>query len=132
MLTNHAPIKTKDLVQRPRVPWFNQEKASLKRDKRQCEKHWCKTGLVIHRDICKEKRQAISSVYTPFTGSSKCAGDQHKLYDVVNKLMNRKQHQFLPVHDTVQSLCNSFSKYFVNKIYLIRTAIDLLMFAVAL
>ena len=44
-LDKHAPLMTRTIVQRPRVPWFSQEIREAKRPRRKAEKRWRKSRL---------------------------------------------------------------------------------------
>ena len=39
-LDHHAPLHTKTMVVRPRIPWFNRDLREAKRQRRKAEKKW--------------------------------------------------------------------------------------------
>ena len=43
LINNYAPIKTKRVTTRPHVPWYNEEIALAKRQRRKAENTWRKT-----------------------------------------------------------------------------------------
>ena len=43
LINNYAPIKTKRVTTRPQVPWYNEEIALAKRQRRKAEKTWRRT-----------------------------------------------------------------------------------------
>lgn len=44
-LDKQAPLMTRIIIQRPRVPWFSQEIREAKRQRRKAEKRWRKSRL---------------------------------------------------------------------------------------
>ena len=55
-LDKHAPLMTRTIVQRPRVPWFSQEIREAKRQRRKAEKRWRKSRLESDLAAFKAKR----------------------------------------------------------------------------
>ena len=55
-LDHHAPLITRTIVQRPRVPWFSQEIREAKRQRRKAEKRWRKSRLESDLAAFKVKR----------------------------------------------------------------------------
>ena len=55
-LDKHAPLMTRTIVQRPRVPWFSQEIREAKRQQGKAEKGRTKSRLDPALAVFKEKR----------------------------------------------------------------------------
>ena len=55
-LDKHAPLMTRTIVQRPRVPWFSQKIREAKRQRRKAEKRWGKSRLESDLAAFKAKR----------------------------------------------------------------------------
>ena len=64
LLEIHAPLKRCVVTLRPSTPWYNDEIASAKRDRRKLEKHWRKTKLTVHQQLHKDKCKQIRSLIT--------------------------------------------------------------------
>ena len=47
MLDKFAPLKTRIMINRPKVPWFNDDIKQLKRQRRRLEKRAVKTDLPV-------------------------------------------------------------------------------------
>ena len=47
MLDRFSPLKTRTMINRPKVPWFNDDIKQLKRQRRRLEKRAVKTDLLV-------------------------------------------------------------------------------------
>lgn len=82
----HAPLITKTIVERPRVPWFNEEIKTAKRERRKAERKWSVTKLDSDLVVFKAKRNAVTFLmnkarrefYTNFIEEN--SDDQKKLF----------------------------------------------------
>ena len=76
VLDKHAPLITRSIKERPRVPWFNEEIKMAKRERRKEEKRWRRTKLDSDLAAFKVKRNATTALmnkarrefYTNFIG----------------------------------------------------------------
>ena len=64
LLEIHAPLKRRVVTLRPSTPWYNDEIASAKRDRRKLERHWQKTRLTVHQQLYKNKCKQVRSLIT--------------------------------------------------------------------
>lgn len=71
-LDKYAPLITKTIMERPRVPWFTDEIREAKRQRRKAEKKWRASKLDVDLVVFKRKRNAAT------------------------KLMNRARQEFTP------------------------------------
>ena len=55
-LDKHAPLTTRNIVQRPRVSWFSREIREVKRQRRKAEERWRKSRLESDLACFKAKR----------------------------------------------------------------------------
>ena len=55
-INRHAPLRTKTIVTRPYVPWFNTEVKSTKREQRRAERKWIRTKQLHDFQIYKSKK----------------------------------------------------------------------------
>ena len=62
ILDKHAPMKTKNFVQRTTVPWYNLAIQTAKHDRRRLEGVWNRTGLVVHQQMYQEARNRVGEL----------------------------------------------------------------------
>ena len=55
-INRHAPLRTKTIVTRPYVPWFNTEVKSAKGEQRRAEQKWRRTKQLHDFQIYKSKK----------------------------------------------------------------------------
>lgn len=130
LLDRHAPQKSKSLVIRPIVPWFNNEIRDSKRQQRKAERRWRSSRTDEHRMKFKEARnrttflmnRARQVFYTTFVQEN--SNDQRKLFMASKKLLNMKKDSSLPPYNSKEELANQFGGFFVSKINDIRSEID--------
>ena len=102
-------MKSKTIVVRPLVPWFDDELKSLKLQRRKAELVWRRsrnheTLLPFHRarnifvNALNHKRTVHLSQLV-----SDAKGDSKKLFALVNILCGKKQSTPLPDHDAVET-----------------------------
>ena len=58
LLDSHAPLKTKTVVSRPKVAWYNDEIHHAKLRRRKVERKWRKTKQVADFLALKEKKES--------------------------------------------------------------------------
>jgi hypothetical protein len=126
ILDNHAPEQKKKITIRHRPPWFTEEVAELKRERRKAERKWRSSKLSIHRDIYKHAQDKVIKQCTSLKADyfnnkvNDNRGDQKTLFQVANSLLHRNKSKPLPMHTDTQILANDFADYFVGKIKKIR------------
>ena len=129
-LDKHAPLITRTIVERPRVPWFSEEIREAKRQRRKAEKRWRVSRLDYDLAVFKEKRNATTRLmnkarrefYSNFIDEN--SGDQRKLFRASQRLFNRTVDDGLPPHLDSATFTNDLGKYFVQKIVTIRRQLD--------
>ena len=77
-LDKHAPLMTRTIVQRPRVPWFSQEIREAKRQRTKAVKRWRKSRLDSDLAVFKAKRPVLWTTYPSYGQGSE--GVLQKLY----------------------------------------------------
>ena len=130
VLDKHAPLITRSIKERPRVPWFNEEIKTAKRERRKAEKRWRRTRLDSDLAAFKVKRNAATALmnkarrefYTNFIEEN--SGDQKKLFAASNRLLNRGSADFLPPTIDRAQFAEDTGKFFVQKIVHIRSRLD--------
>ena len=130
VIDQHAPIISKTLVARPKVPWYNKEIDNAKRQRRKAERTWRRTKSPFDFDQFKSKRnyaiflmnQAKRAFYTEFIAEN--SNDQCKLFKAAKTLLGKNDDLLFPNHQDKTKLVNDIGRFFVNKIDAIRSDID--------
>ena len=135
LLDIHAPLTTKTIIVRPSVPWMNSNIKQLKRDRRKAERKWralrndpIKSDQLRHqfklaRNACRmEMDSARCSHYSDKI--IQCAGDQKKLFTLINNLTKPMQQAQYPECDSLEQLASAFGNFFISKIEQIRSDLD--------
>ena len=125
LLDKHAPVLTRTITIRPKVPWFNGDIKMAKQNRRQLERRWRQSRLTIHRDLFKEQRRHVNQLiasaksahYTAKITEAAC--DIKQLYNVVNALMIKPEPGLSDCGSMVQ-LASKFSAFFQDKIRMIQ------------
>ena len=131
-LNKHAPERTKSVVVRAAVPWMTSEILDAKRKRRHLEKLWRKSLLTVHRLEYKRQCDVVSLLVKRSKSSyfldkiNNCAGDQKKLFKVVDNLLGRTKATSLPTASSSLLLAEEFNQYFALKISKIRDDLDIL------
>ncbi|KAL8625916.1 hypothetical protein ACOMHN_012508 [Nucella lapillus] len=73
VLDSHVPLMTRCVTDRPSAPWLTLEVKQSKQQRRQAERQWRKTHLVVHRQMFQQCRDdtkdLISDVRTAHTSA---------------------------------------------------------------
>ena len=126
ILDKFAPLKTRTIINRPKVPWFNDDIKQLKRQRRRLEKRAVKTDLPGDWNNYRKVRNQYSAFlkYARVNYYSnlidQCAGDCRKLFRVVNYLCREPLETAIPEHTDPTKLANEFGTFFLKKIQIIK------------
>ncbi len=122
ILDRHAPLKTRDIVDRVNSEWFTDELGAMKRDLRKLERKHKHMKLTIDKEIYNIKSQE----YNRLQGETKeryytnkvydCLKDQGSMFVIINKLLHRSSSSPLPMYDDPTKLANSFADFFESKV----------------
>ena len=130
ILDKQAPVNTKILTVRPRVPWFSMELKKLKISPRKLEKKMLKSRSQqdkdAFREVCNNYSMSLKDVKQRYYSDliEECGGDTRKLFQVVRSLSNKPEENQLPPHDDPCKLADDFGEFFCRKVDLIRNDID--------
>jgi hypothetical protein len=130
ILDKYAPLITKPISCRKKVPWFDAVAIDLKRHKRKLERKWrnskTETDKSLYQDACvKYKDHLTQSKDLHFNQLiAKCGKDSKKLFNVVNQLTGKKKQTTLPDTTSNESLSEEFANFFLSKITDIRQELD--------
>ena len=127
-IKKHAPLKTREIKVVPQAPWFDEEYAVLRRQRRKAEKKYKKTGLQCDKELYNTLRKRSTSLAKDkkktFISNKLASIDSNKnLFSVVNNLLDNSQESILPTGQSDEILANEFSKYFSDKVKKIRSSI---------
>ncbi|CAB3996663.1 RNA-directed DNA polymerase from transposon X-element [Paramuricea clavata] len=130
-INRHAPLRTKTIVTRPYLPWFNTEVKSAKREQRRAERKWRRTKQPHDFQIYKSKKNYMIFVmnrsrkkfYTDFVLEH--SSDQRKLFNAAKSLFHQRNDLNFPAYEDQIMLANDIGEFFVQKIENIRSELDL-------
>ena len=127
IFNKHAPKITRQLHNKRREPWINDEVKQALRVSRSNERKWRNN---MNNHVLEAEFKRARKDYSCLLKSSKSAHfrtilethsrDQGKLFREMNKIMNRKQCKILPDHTKSKELADDFCQFFQNKIQVIR------------
>ena len=121
ILDKHAPLKTKTVVNRKGVPWFNSQIKAAIRARRKAERIWRKSKSAHDLSVFKAKKnhatfimnQACCEYYTSHIQEK--SSNQGKLFESTKALLCDATDGFFPPGDPDQ-LANDFGNFFVQNI----------------
>ena len=129
MLDRFSPLKTRTMINRPKVPLFNDDIKQLKRQRRRLEKRAVKTDLPgdwnNYRKVRNQYSAFLKSARVNYCSNliDQCAGDSRKLFRVVNSLCGEPLETAPPEHTDPTKLANEFGT-FLKKIEIINENLD--------
>ena len=108
--------------------WYNESIREAKQIRRQAERLWRKTGLVVHREMYVEKRDMVNALidqektnhYQSIIAENQ--GNTKQLFSVVHLLLGKSKTKPLPSNKSASELCSLFADFFVEKISKIRNS----------
>ena len=115
-------FKTRTMINRPKVSWFNDDIKQLKRQRRRLEKRAVKTDLPgdwnNYHKVRNQNSAFLKSARVNYYSNliDQCAGDSRKLFRVVNSLCREPLETALPEHTDPTKLANEFGTFFLKKI----------------
>ena len=126
ILDKHAPLKTRIMITRPKIPWFNDDIKQLKRKRRRLEKKALKTDLPgdwnNYHKVRNQYSALLKSAHVNYYSNliDQCAGDSRKLFRVVNSLSREPLETALSDHDDPTKLAHEFGTFLLKKIEIIK------------
>ena len=130
ILDKHAPLKTKTLVCRRRVPWFNSDIKSSIKAKRKAEKKWRSSKSQYDLRAFKVARNRVTNImhkertayYTDLISEN--GSDQGKLFRITKSLLFESSNVEFPRHIQPNELATNFGDFFAQKIKDIDSTLD--------
>ena len=129
LIDNLIPTRTKLVSSRPAPPWYSHEVHLARAKRRKLERIWrtnrTEDHLNAYKEQCRTVKRLLSTVKKNYynNGIESCEGDQKKLFNIVNTLLQRKSAMPLPTHMDPTALAEDFSDFFMSKISKIRDSI---------
>ena len=129
LLDNHCPVETRVIRRQNQPVWMDQEYKDARAKRRSFERLWKKSkkesdhlSYVEQRNVCA--RLSIVKQETFYAKAIDSAANKQKsLFEVVDKLLDKKDARVLPSHTDPISLANDFNKYYIEKIDKLRESI---------
>ena len=96
---------------RPMTPWHTSELAEGKRALRRAERHWRRSGLTVHRQICTDLRntfrKALRMTRSQYYRSEfmEAGGNMRQIYKVANTLLGRDGNRTFPEGSNAKDTC---------------------------
>ena len=124
----HAPLATKKISPKPPNPWMTPSILASKRHRRYLERVWRRYSTALNRsrfskqiNLCsKQMSKAKSTHYSKIIVEH--SGDHRSLWQAFNKILHCCPKMYLPDHSSITTLANTFSSFFINKIYIIQSS----------
>ena len=119
-MDKHAPLQSRNVVNRPRIPWFNDEIRDAIKARRKAEHKWRRTKSVSHLADFKQKNYATLLMnrahyaYSEFMNEN--SADQGRLFRATKTLLKESNKLSLPEGSDAQVLANDIGKFFVEKV----------------
>ena len=132
LIDKHAPLQTRQAIDRSNSPWYTEELQSMKQRKRSLERAWKKSCLEVDR-LAYRKFCALYSRHLHCTCISqtkdnlaKCGKDRAKLSKTCKSLIGDRSPSTisLPNCKSDAETAHTFSKFFSEKIKKIRHGLD--------
>ena len=130
LLDKHAPLKSKEITIRPKLPWITDEIVRLRQLRRRAERLWRRYGTMSSRNTFQYFRTRTTNLLFKacrgyyFSKIENCQGDQKKLYSIVNSLLMPDKTDEYPTYSSKTDLANKFNDYFIDKVTKIRNDLD--------
>ena len=128
LLDNHAPLRSCSIPNRTPAPWFNDKIKTAKIERRKKEKVSRKSRSDENRKaFCVARNKVSTLIHDAKTDYCRtkiinCAGDQRKIFEIINELTHSKSTPKLLSRST-EDLLKAFSDFFIQKIEKIRQII---------
>ena len=130
VLDIYAPVLSRDIIVRPRAPWFNEDIRKAKRTRRRAETKWRTTRLPADLAAFKKERNCVMNLmnearrvyYNQFIEDN--STDQRRLFMASKSLLNMQLDRSLPPHIDVSLLAHDMGEFFITKIATIRPRLD--------
>lgn len=118
VLDIHAPQKQWTITVRPSTAWYNDDIDMEKRKRHKLERGWCKSHLVIDRELYKEQCKVMSPLLRmqrktiiPMS-CRKIRVCNQVLFNTIGWLLHCKTEKHYPTAQTSEVLANRYANFF--------------------
>ena len=130
VLDHHAPLRTKKVRARPKIPWYTSEIAEAKRGRRKAERRWRRTRSLedllpfkkLKNHVTYLSTRAKRAFYSDFVNDN--SEDQRKLFRATRSLLLPRNELCFPEYTDNSILANDIGRFFGRKIAKIRAELD--------
>ena len=129
VLDDHCPEQIRKVKKNNKPKWIDAEFEKARAERRKRERKWRKSKVEGDYQQYKEQRNlcaklAISKQEQHYTQViDKAENKQKSLFQVVDKLLDKKDERILPAHTDPVDLANKFNGYYIEKIDKLRKSI---------
>ena len=126
IVDHHAPLQKATVTLRPNSPWFTDTLRQEKRNRRQLERTWLRTGLEVHRQAYRTKCVAFNRMLLTTKSEyysekiATCGRDQKQLFHITKNIMGDTGTTNMPSFVSPGALAQRFSDHFTDKVRHIR------------
>ncbi len=129
ILDKHCPPLHRTITIRPNTEWYTADMMAAKRECRKLERQYKRTGLTIHHDLYRMKRNEVHRMrehakIQHYNQKIEATQNQKDLFRLINSLSGSPATQSLPQSDNSLALANRFAQYFDVKIENIRKEVE--------
>ena len=127
ILDKHAPVSTKILPKKTPTPWMTPEIMTAKTLRHNLERTWRRSRTHLDRSRYKQQCHLCNRMMTKAKSKyladviAENSNNLRRLWNSINNILHRIPPPALPEFTSVKSLCDHFSRYFVDKIAIIRS-----------
>jgi hypothetical protein len=129
LLDRHAPLKNAVITDRRRAEWYTPELRAAKQERRRLESMWMKTGLRVHEESYKMKKNEYNRLVIQTRAAhlhgiiAENVHDPKRLFTLSSKLLGNERPHALPSGKPDADLVEDFNDFFAEKIQRIRDSI---------
>ena len=119
----HAPVITRNVIERPNTSWYTSDLLAGKRLKRQHERKWLKSGLEVHRILYRQQCAAFNKllyrtrIQHTQNKTSACENNATKLHKVCKSILCLpKPKVMIEGCNSDEESANTLANFFRNKV----------------
>ena len=122
IIDKHAPLKTKIVQVRPKVPWMTSEVINERRIKRMLERRWryrkTDESKKSFKEQMKKYNKLLNRAHTEYYSNLvlENSNNPKSLFKVIDTLLNNKKKLPLPDHLSAIQLASTFGNFFMRKV----------------
>ena len=128
LINRHAPLVTKKISIKPPNPWMTPAILASKRYYRYLDRVWRRNPTTLNRSrltrqthLCNRQMSKAKSAHY-YKIIAEHSGDYGSLWKAFNKILHRCPKIHLPDHSSIATFANTFSSFFINKIFVIHSS----------